>query len=49
MSDENLNNQFNSILDEQKSILMIDGEQSDVEAENRIMNLENIRSIVLSV
>lgn len=46
LSVADLNNQFNSILDEQKAILVIDGGLPDDEAESTISNPENFRRIV---
>ncbi len=49
LNDESLFTDFNSILDEQKAILMIDGELSEIEAETQITKVENFRNIVLSI
>ncbi len=40
---------FETILDERKSILMIDGNLSDEHAERQITDFENIYSVVLSL
>lgn len=49
LNDEKLFEDFETILDEQKAVLMINGELSESEAESRINNLSNFREIVLSV
>lgn len=49
MNDESLFRQFETILDEQKAIRVIDGDLSDTEAEAQISNSENFRNIVLSL
>jgi len=49
MTDGALYAQFNSILDERKAILMLDGGLSEFEAENQISDVEYVRSVVLSV
>lgn len=46
---ESSEKQFETILEEQKSILMIDGELPESEAENHITQAENVRNIVLSL
>ena len=38
-----------TILDEQKAVLIVGGKLSEPEAESRIMNFDNLREIVLSV
>jgi hypothetical protein len=48
-NDAELNEQFNTILDEQKAILIIDGGRSELEAERIISKPENVRSVVLSL
>lgn len=48
-TDESLNAQFNSILDEQKSIFIINGGLSETEAETIVCSLDNIRQTVLSL
>jgi len=48
LSDERLKQDFETILDEQKAVAIYNGE-SETEAENRIANLENVRSVVLSL
>jgi hypothetical protein len=49
LSDKSLNNQFNSILDEQKAIFVINGGLSEMEAEATVCSLDNIRQMVLSL
>ena len=49
LSDEKLFDNFETILDEQKAILMIGGGLPETQAERQIMNFENLRQIVLSV
>ncbi|MGI8542823.1 MAG: DUF6371 domain-containing protein [Aridibacter sp.] len=48
-NDAELYEQFNIILDEQKSILIIDGGRSEMEAEKIISEPQNVRSIVMSL
>jgi hypothetical protein len=48
LNDESLLADFNSILDEQKAILVYNG-LSEIEAEMQITQLENFRSIILSL
>lgn len=48
-NDADLFEQFNTILDEQKAILIIDGECSETEAEAFISNPENVRSVIMSL
>ncbi len=47
--DKSLIRDFETILDEQKAILMIDGNLSETQAESYITKAENIRSRVLEV
>jgi hypothetical protein len=49
LNDESLKRDFEIILDEQKSILVIDGGLSETEAERICRQPENIRAVVLSV
>ena len=49
LCDEELTNQFNSILSEQKSVLVVDGNLSEDDAENRVCGFENLRQVVSSV
>ncbi len=49
LSNEKLKQDFEIILDEQKSILIVDGGLSEVEAEKQITSRENFRYIVLSL
>ncbi len=49
LNDESLLTDFNSILDEQKSILVLDGNLSEIEAETQITRVKNFRNIVLSI
>ncbi len=49
LRDEDLTVQFNSILDEQKSVMMIDGNLSEMEAENLLADPVNIRRTVMSL
>ncbi|MDQ3636207.1 MAG: DUF6371 domain-containing protein [Acidobacteriota bacterium] len=48
-NDAELFEQFNTILDEQKAVLIIDGQTPELEAERIISNSNNVRSIVLSL
>jgi hypothetical protein len=47
--DKSLIRDFETILDEQKAILMIDGNLSETQAESYITKAENVRSCVLKV
>jgi len=47
--DKSLIRDFETILDEQKAILMIDGDLSETQAESYITKAENVRSCVLEV
>lgn len=49
LQDEKLNAEFNLILDERKSVMMIDGNLSEKEAEKAIRNALNFRGIVLAL
>jgi hypothetical protein len=49
LNDESLLTDFETILDEQKSILIINGGLSEGEAERKCRHPENIRAVVLSV
>lgn len=49
LGDDDLFDEFNSILDEQKSVLIVDGGFSETEAESQICNFENFRQTVLSL
>jgi len=49
LSDEKLYEDCQTILDEQKAILVIDGRLSEDEAETQVTKLENIRRVVISV
>ena len=49
LNDDSLFNDVNTILDEEKSILIIDGNLPETEAERLITNPENLRKAVLSV
>jgi hypothetical protein len=49
LTDKSVEKDFVTILDEQKAILMIDGELSETEADKQIMRDENVRNIVLSL
>lgn len=49
LSDQKIYEEFETIVEEQKAILMIDGKISDREAETRIMDFENLRQIVMSL
>jgi len=49
LADENLTNQFNAMLGEQKAVRIINGGLSETEAENLITDFENVRNIVLSL
>ncbi len=49
LNDESLLTDFETILDEQKAILVINGTLPELEAETQITKLENFRNIVLSV
>ena len=49
LNDESLKREFETILDEQKAVRVIDGNLSDTEAEAQISKPENFRNIVLSL
>lgn len=49
LNDESLKQDFNLILDEQKAIAVICGELSEDEAERICTQLENLRSVVMSI
>ncbi len=49
LSDKKLLTDAETILDEQLAVLIVGGKLSEPEAENRIMNFDNLREIVLSV
>ena len=49
LNDETLFNDFNSILDEQIAVLILDGNLSEAEAERICTKSDNVRNIVLSV
>ncbi len=49
LNDEKLKRNFETILDEQKAVFMIDGNLSEIEAGTQITKAENFRSIVLSL
>ena len=49
LNDETLNQDFETILNEQKAVLVIDGKLSELEAERLITSIENLRNIVLSL
>ena len=49
LKDSDLLAQFNSILDEQKAILIIDAGLSEAEAETIISNTENYQRIIISL
>jgi hypothetical protein len=48
-NDADLFEQFNTILDEQKAILIIDGQTPELEAEAIVSNSNNVRSVVMSL
>ncbi len=49
LNDESLKRDFETILDEQKAVLVINGNLSEIEAETQITKSENFRNIVLSL
>jgi hypothetical protein len=49
LNDEKLKRDFETILDERKSILVIDGGLSETEAERICRQPENLRSVAWSV
>jgi len=49
LNDEILLNNFHTILDEQKAIVIYNNELSELEAERLCARVENIRAVILSV
>lgn len=49
LNDESLMQEFETNLDEQKAVLITDGNLSEIEAERIITNSENLRKIVMSL